>query len=406
MLGAIAANPDHVQRLLKTNQCPLCDLRGANLQDANLFGANLVNANLTAANLAGANLGSANLTDADLTGANLSRAYLHLATLENTNLSQADLRRAYLKDATLINTNFRGSRLQGVNLSRTNLAGVELRGADLSGANLSNTFLTGLRASRAGQQPEVVGINLGSSFFEYLCEHPLDQTVAEGTKHAGFDLVMANLSGTNLSNANLSQAMLANADLRGANLAGADLSGACLNRSQLNHAILDGANLYDTKLDRALLEGASLNNLRNANLSGTVLTALEAKFGPAQLEAQQWVGAMNRAQQAYYLERSQFAGKLEDLGLQVRSETELYLYRVFLHRDRTKAVMVAGVPKVRGLKTFIGVVNASQIVRTGDWTALAALCESESAIPTLPRVPTEIPLTGAVPCPAGFRRAN
>lgn len=47
--AAHAANPEHLQRLLKTNQCPNCDLSGADLKDTNLFGANLTNANLKGA---------------------------------------------------------------------------------------------------------------------------------------------------------------------------------------------------------------------------------------------------------------------------------------------------------------------------------------------------------------------
>ncbi|NES71009.1 MAG: pentapeptide repeat-containing protein, partial [Okeania sp. SIO2D1] len=32
--SASAAKPEHVERLLTTNQCPQCDLTNANLQDA------------------------------------------------------------------------------------------------------------------------------------------------------------------------------------------------------------------------------------------------------------------------------------------------------------------------------------------------------------------------------------
>jgi len=46
---AQAANPEHLQRLLESNQCQNCDLSGADLKDTNLFGANLVNANLKGA---------------------------------------------------------------------------------------------------------------------------------------------------------------------------------------------------------------------------------------------------------------------------------------------------------------------------------------------------------------------
>lgn len=76
---ALAANADHVEQLLRTNKCPLCDLSdaalggkqlaGADLSGANLFNAVLYGANLRGANLAGAILSGTNLKMADLTGA-------------------------------------------------------------------------------------------------------------------------------------------------------------------------------------------------------------------------------------------------------------------------------------------------------------------------------------------------
>lgn len=76
---ALAADADHVEQLLRTNTCPLCDLSdaalggkpltGADLSGANLLNAVLYGANLQGANLAGAILSGADLKMADLTGA-------------------------------------------------------------------------------------------------------------------------------------------------------------------------------------------------------------------------------------------------------------------------------------------------------------------------------------------------
>ncbi len=70
-----------VQQLIKTHQCPDCDLRGANLQGLDLRGVNL-----TGANLAGANLSSTKLANANLNGANLQAANLEQADLGCTAL--------------------------------------------------------------------------------------------------------------------------------------------------------------------------------------------------------------------------------------------------------------------------------------------------------------------------------
>ena len=76
---AIAANPDDVQRLKSTGNCPGCDLSEAHLtpldlQKANLAGANLSKANLYAADLRGADLTGAILDEADLNRADLTGA--------------------------------------------------------------------------------------------------------------------------------------------------------------------------------------------------------------------------------------------------------------------------------------------------------------------------------------------
>lgn len=72
-----SANPEHVERLKSTLQCPGCDLR-----EAQLAGLELQNAQLQNADLAGATLYGTNLRGADLTGAILNDADLEMANLE------------------------------------------------------------------------------------------------------------------------------------------------------------------------------------------------------------------------------------------------------------------------------------------------------------------------------------
>ncbi|MBV9388246.1 MAG: pentapeptide repeat-containing protein [Chroococcidiopsidaceae cyanobacterium CP_BM_ER_R8_30] len=152
--AAIASATAPISRLLKTHQCPGCDLRGANLENANLknanlTGANLENAQLTGADLSGAHLtGGVNLGNATLTGANLENANLTGASLWEASLGGADLRGANLtgadlKDANLegIGTNLERTNLEGANLGDANLGDVNLWSANLTGANLEGTNL-------------------------------------------------------------------------------------------------------------------------------------------------------------------------------------------------------------------------------------------------------------------------
>ena len=169
----ISATAPSVRQLLKTHQCPECNLRGvnlenANLKDANLTGANLEDANLTGANLTGATLaGGANLWDATLTGANLRSA------------------------------NLTGAILWGANLRGANLTGANLTGANLGGANLGR-----------------VGTNLEST--------NLEGAALAGAKLGNADLWSANIRGANLEGTDLDFANLVAAKLAGANIIGAD----------------------------------------------------------------------------------------------------------------------------------------------------------------------------------------
>lgn len=90
-----------MKQLQADEECPKCDLSGADLRNGSYLGADFSNANLSGANLEGvvmveatlegANLRGADLTDAVLEAASLRGADLTGATLTRTNLSGADL---------------------------------------------------------------------------------------------------------------------------------------------------------------------------------------------------------------------------------------------------------------------------------------------------------------------------
>lgn len=92
-----------LDHLRGSNQCPKCDLSGANLSGARLNRADLNEANLRNANLTWANLNGAGLMGADLSHADLSSA----------NLSWSDLSGANLTEATLTRANLTGAKLSG-----------------------------------------------------------------------------------------------------------------------------------------------------------------------------------------------------------------------------------------------------------------------------------------------------
>ncbi|ERN39930.1 putative low-complexity protein [Rubidibacter lacunae KORDI 51-2] len=108
-----AEDLQHVNQLLSTRACQLCNLQGtglvhANLSHAQLQGADLRDANLSRAILSGADLSGADLSGASLNGANLQNAILTGASLDNT-----DLRDAYLVGATFDPGDLEMAYLQG-----------------------------------------------------------------------------------------------------------------------------------------------------------------------------------------------------------------------------------------------------------------------------------------------------
>ncbi|WP_449416941.1 type IV pilin-like G/H family protein [Phormidium nigroviride] len=68
-------------------------------------------------------------------------------------------------------------------------------------------------------------------------------------------------------------------------------------------------------------------------------------------EAKQYVGSMNRAQQAYFAEKSAFATSVDALGLGIKTETTNYKYSV---RATKNAAFNYGISKKRELKSYVG----------------------------------------------------
>jgi uncharacterized protein YjbI with pentapeptide repeats len=405
VLGRVApaqsANPQHVERLLKTNQCPMCDLSEANLAETNLFGANLVGANLQGADLSGANLGAANLSDANLSRARLQRTYLYEATLENTNLSQADLTGAYLKQAALSAVDFTGTKLQGTNLSRANLVGISLRNLDLRQANLSGALLTGVKV------PEDIGLynQLPGQIRTSLCERDRAPTEAELTsaRQAGFELSFADLRDSDLQGANLRGAVLVNGDLRGANLTAADLSYACVNLANLSGARLDRARLKYTRLDAAILENTSLKDVEAADLSRTYKSGAEARRVPIEQSAQQHLQTLIRAQQAYYLEQGQFARDLNALTLGETPDQEHYHYQIVINPAKPGQIMLGANPKAAELTTFVGLMALPEAANPQETMPTVTLCRSQQLRQPLPKVADLILSATAIACPPQYQ---
>jgi type II secretion system protein G len=110
-----------------------------------------------------------------------------------------------------------------------------------------------------------------------------------------------------------------------------------------------------------------------------------------QAEAKSYVGSMNRAQQAFYLESNYFTAKdgFGDLGLGIATETTNYKYDILDGTTEAPAdpatpgassnVTNQALPKGAALKAYIGGVNVGQVENTSEATTLAVLCEAKIA---------------------------
>ncbi|MBW4686217.1 MAG: type IV pilin-like G/H family protein [Komarekiella atlantica HA4396-MV6] len=104
-----------------------------------------------------------------------------------------------------------------------------------------------------------------------------------------------------------------------------------------------------------------------------------------QSEAKTYVGSMNRAQQAFYLEQNAFAdnSKFGSLGLGIATLTSNYSYSISGGGTGTGSSQVsnqaATVIAAAPLKTYMGNVGVTTQASTSEATTIAVLCESEKS---------------------------
>ncbi|MEM9903475.1 MAG: type IV pilin-like G/H family protein [Cyanobacteria bacterium P01_D01_bin.44] len=101
-----------------------------------------------------------------------------------------------------------------------------------------------------------------------------------------------------------------------------------------------------------------------------------------QSEGRTYVGSMNRAQQAYYLENSRFANDMDLLGTGLQTQTANYDYSIVSDSPNLAYVLNAAKPRLETIKGYYGPTkigpNSSSAIAT-----LTTLCEAK-AVGTAP----------------------
>ena len=123
-----------------------------------------------------------------------------------------------------------------------------------------------------------------------------------------------------------------------------------------------------------------------------------------QAEARQNIGAMNRAQQAYYLEKTTFSNSISKLGIGINTQTENYNYST---RATESAAFNYGISREDNLKSYVGAafdgpLNGLNTDSTGWDATIAILCEANSPGKTRPADP--IVQNGELTCAPGTRQ--
>lgn len=103
-----------------------------------------------------------------------------------------------------------------------------------------------------------------------------------------------------------------------------------------------------------------------------------------QSEGKTYVGSMNRAQQAYFLENGTFTSDIATLGLGIDTTTANYAYAIpTAATDLGTQVLNGATPTSAALKSYAGGVQLGTATG-GNATTLAVLCEADTAGTTAP----------------------
>ncbi|WP_068814627.1 type IV pilin-like G/H family protein [Phormidesmis priestleyi] len=95
-----------------------------------------------------------------------------------------------------------------------------------------------------------------------------------------------------------------------------------------------------------------------------------------QSEAKQYVGTLNRTQQARYLEKSNFSSDFNGLANPVPATTSNYDYTLQAVATDATSVINYGTSKAKALKSYNGMVAISVVKEASDATTTAVLCEA------------------------------
>ena len=132
-----------------------------------------------------------------------------------------------------------------------------------------------------------------------------------------------------------------------------------------------------------------------------------------QAEAKAYISAMNRSQQAYYLENSNFSNSINNLGLGIKKDTNNYSYRILSPMNPVQNVeelksspvesertIAFATPKRLGFKSYMGMVWTFPNY-DGQITTTSTICQTGEEGILYPSILPE-KANDQISCPPGF----
>ncbi|HLP91472.1 MAG TPA: type IV pilin-like G/H family protein [Nostocaceae cyanobacterium] len=123
-------------------------------------------------------------------------------------------------------------------------------------------------------------------------------------------------------------------------------------------------------------------------------------------EAKSNIGAMNRAQQAYFLEKSKFAQSIKEMDIGIKEQTQNYAYYTKVRGNAAFNYAVARRSHInqnffdrKPIKSMIGAVFTNPSVKKDELNTVAILCENNQPGKITPKEP--IYKDGFISCAEG-----
>jgi hypothetical protein len=132
------------------------------------------------------------------------------------------------------------------------------------------------------------------------------------------------------------------------------------------------------------------------------------------MEVTQFLGSMNKGQQAYYIENNSFSNSINNLGLGIKTDTNNYSYRILSPMNPVQNVeelkpspldenskITFATPKNPGFKSYMGIVWTFPM-SDDQLTTNTLLCKSSKEEVLYPSTLVKVLKETEIPCPPGF----